>query len=142
MDQTLPDITVEVLVNVPAERAWELFTQPQHIIQWNAASPDWHTPSATNDLRVGGVFVSRMEARDGSMGFDFTGTYTAVEVGKSYTYEIADGRPVHVQFSSEDGGTRIRQVFRAEGVHDPELQRAGWQSIMDNFARYVKRIGG
>ena len=131
-----------MIVPVSAVDAWKFFTGPEHIIKWNAASPDWHTPSASNDLRVGGIFVSRMEARDGSMGFDFTGTYTAVDPGKSYTYEIADGRPVRVEFTEVSGGTCIRQVFRAEGENDPELQRAGWQSIMDNFGRYVMGICG
>lgn len=142
MDQSLTDITVEVVVPVAVSDAWKYFTGAEHIIKWNAASEDWHTPAATNDLRVGGGFIFRMEARDGSMGFDFTGTYSAVDPEKGYSYVIADGRPVQVSFFAEEGGTRIRQVFRAEDENSAELQRAGWQSIMDNFARYVVGIGG
>ncbi len=130
-------ITVQTEVNAPVEKVWEYWTNPVHITQWNAASPDWHTPRATNDLRVGGKFTSRMEARDGSMGFDFAGEYTAVEPHKHIAYGLGDSRKVDVMFESTATGTKVTEIFDGETEHPAEQQRAGWQSILDNFKNYV-----
>lgn len=130
-------ITVQTEINAPVEKVWEYWTNPIHIIQWNAASPDWHTPRATNDLRVGGKFNSRMEARDGSMGFDFEGVYSAVEQYKRIAYGLEDGRQIDVLFESTAIGTKVTEMFDGETEHSAEQQRAGWQSILDNFKNYV-----
>lgn len=130
-------ITVQTEINAPVEKVWEYWTNPIHIIQWNAASPDWHTPRATNDLRVGGKFSSRMEARDGSMGFDFEGVYSAVEQYKRIAYGLEDGRQIDVLFESTATGTTVTEMFDGETEHPAEQQRAGWQSILDNFKNYV-----
>lgn len=130
-------ITVQTEINAPVEKVWEYWTNPIHIIQWNAASPDWHTPRATNDLRVGGKFSSRMEARDGSMGFDFEGVYSAVEQYKHIAYGLEDGRQIDVLFESTATGTTVTEMFDGETEHPAEQQRAGWQSILDNFKNYV-----
>jgi uncharacterized protein YndB with AHSA1/START domain len=133
-------ITVAVKVNVPVDKAWKLWTDPKHIIRWNNASPDWHTPKAENDLRVGGKFLSRMEARDGSAGFDFTGEYTRVDQYKVIEYFIADGRKVNISFVSDGNSTEITESFETEEVNSLELQKAGWQSIMNNFKSYSESI--
>lgn len=131
-------ITVENIINAPVEKVWEYWTSPQHIMQWNNASPDWHTPRAENDLRTGGSFFSRMEARDGSMGFDFGGIYDEVRPLECIAYTLGDQRKVKISFSTENGGTRVTESFDAENVHSAEMQRAGWQSILDNFKRYTE----
>ena len=133
------DITVSATINAPVEKVWKFWTDPKHIVRWNHASDDWHTTKAENDLRKGGTFVSRMEARDGSIGFDFAGQYTEVSEHKKIEYVMADGRRVRVAFeSSGDGQTGVTEMFDAEGEHSPEMQRSGWQSILDNFKRYVE----
>ena len=131
-------ITVENIINAPVEKVWEYWTSPQHIMQWNNASPDWHTPRAENDLRKGGSFLSRMEARDGSMGFDFGGIYDEVRPLEYIAYTLGDHRKVKISFSTENGGTRVTESFDAENVHSAEMQRAGWQSILDNFKQYTE----
>ncbi len=131
-------ITVQAEISAPLEIVWEYWTLPEHIINWNAASDDWHTPHAVNDLREGGKFLSRMEARDGSFGFDFEGTYETVVKHALIVYKIADGRKVKISFSAEGNGTRIVESFKAENVHTPEQQQEGWQAILNNFKNYTE----
>ncbi|QTD44499.1 SRPBCC family protein [Ottowia testudinis] len=131
-------ITIETTVNAPIERVWAAWNDPRAIEQWNAASPDWHTPRASVDLREGGQFSSRMEARDGSMGFDFAGTYTRIEPQRLIEYAMGDQRKVRVEFIPSDNSVTVRETFDAEGAHSVEQQRAGWQAILDNFARHVE----
>lgn len=132
-------ITVESIIDAPVEKVWEYWTRLQHITKWNNASDDWHTPRAENDLRVGGSFVSRMEAKDGSMGFDFGGTYDAVKPNEYIEYTIADGRKVKVNFTSTGNKTIVVENFEAEDENPIELQRGGWQAILDNFKKYTER---
>lgn len=131
-------ITVETIVHSPVERIWTYWTEPKHITQWNTASEDWHTPYAENDVKAGGKFLSRMEAKDGSFGFDFTGVYDHVSINESISYTIADGRKVEVKFSRQDNDTKIITVFDAEEMNTVEMQQAGWQAILDNFKKYVE----
>lgn len=131
-------ITVETTVNAPIATVWDYWTTPEHIMKWNAASDDWHTPSATNDLREGGSFTSRMEAKDGSFGFDFGGTYTTVIDHREIAYTTGDGRKVRVTFDEQDGKTKVTETFDAESENSPEMQRAGWQAILDNFKKYTE----
>ncbi len=131
-------ITVEALINAPIEKVWEFWTKPEHIMVWNAASDDWHTPSATNDLRTGGKFTSRMEAKDGSFGFDFEGIYDEVKHLELIKYGMADGRKVQVEFIKEGNKTQIIEKFDAESVNPVDMQKAGWQAILNNFKKYVE----
>lgn len=130
-------ITVRTTINGPVERIWKLWTTPEDIIHWNNASEDWHTPKATNDLRVGGKFTSRMEAKDGSEGFDFEGIYDEVALHRKISYTIGDGRKVSVIFSAVNGGTEIIETFETENENPIEMQRGGWQAILDNFKKYA-----
>ncbi|MBI3143894.1 MAG: SRPBCC family protein [Pseudogulbenkiania sp.] len=130
-------ITVETTVAAPIEKVWQAYTTPEDIKQWNAASDDWHTTSATVDLRVGGTFSSRMEAKDGSMGFDFAGTYTAVVVHKLIEYSFGD-RAARVEFADSPKGVMVRVTFDSEPTHSIEQQRDGWQAILNNFTRHVE----
>ena len=132
-------ITVETTVPVSPELAWEYWTEPRHITQWNQASEDWHTPRAENDLRVGGAFTSRMESKDGKFGFDFGGVYDAVEPHRLLASTLGDGRTVQVSFEPVPAGTRIVETFEAEGENSVELQRTGWQAILDSYRRYVAK---
>ena len=132
-------ITIESTINAPVEKVWKCWTNPGDIMQWNNASPDWHTPSAENDLRPGGKFNSRMEAKDGSMGFDFAGTYDEVVSHKNISYTLDDNRKVTVIFSANGNTTRIVETFEMESTHPEEMQRTGWQSILDNFKKYVEK---
>jgi uncharacterized protein YndB with AHSA1/START domain len=132
-------ITVKNSINAPVKKVWEYWTMPEHITRWNNASDDWHTPWAKNDLRVGGRFIARMEARDGSMGFDFGGTYDAVKANEYLSYTIDDGRKVDVTFTAQgDTTTTVTENFEAEGTHSIEMQKGGWQAIMDNFKKYTE----
>lgn len=131
-------ITVENTVTAPVEKVWEYWTRPEHIVKWNNASDDWHTPRAENDLRVGGSFVSRMEAKDGSMGFDFGGVYDEVKNNEYIAYTMGDGRKVKITFSGKGNTTRVIESFEAESTNPVEMQKAGWQSILDNFKRYAE----
>jgi len=131
-------ITVEATVNSPVEGLWLLWSQPEHITQWNQASEDWHTPYAENDLRTGGKFKSTMAAKDGSFSFDFEGVYTNVEENSLIEYEMADGRGVKVTFVDEGESTRIIETFDAEDTNSIDMQRNGWQAILDNFKRYAE----
>ncbi len=133
-------ITVEATADATPEQCWAAATTPAAIMQWNAASPDWHCPSAEVDLRVGGRMVSRMEARDGSMGFDFAARFTAVDAPRRLAYQLDDERMVELLFEATTEGTHVTQTFDAETENDPEMQRMGWQSILDSFARYVEGV--
>jgi uncharacterized protein YndB with AHSA1/START domain len=134
-------ITVTTSVHAPIEKVWNLWTKPEHVINWNNASPDWCTPKAENDLREGGRFNYRMEARDGSMGFDFNGEYTLVVPQQAIEYRMEDERKVQIAFTEKDGATHIVESFEAEGTHSDELQRSGWQAILDNFKQYAETGG-
>jgi len=139
METNAKTITVETNVHAPIEKVWDYFTNSKHIVQWNNASDDWHTPRAENDLRTGGNFLYRMEAKDGSFGFDFGGTYTSVEEHKYIEYAIGDGRKVKVSFNAvSNNQTHITENFEAENTHSLEMQRGGWQNILDNFKRYTE----
>lgn len=131
-------ITIEAIVRAPVDVVWRAWTTPEDIKQWNAASDDWHTPNAAVDLRVGGTFSSRMEAKDGSMGFDFAGTYTTVLEEQLIECSFGD-RVLRVEFLSGPNGVTVRETFDAESTHSIEQQRDGWQAILDRFARYVER---
>jgi uncharacterized protein YndB with AHSA1/START domain len=131
-------ITVETTVTAPIEDVWRAWTTPDDIMQWNAASDDWHTTNATVDLRVGGIFSSRMEAKDGSMGFDFAGTYTKIVHHELIEYSLEDGRVVLVEFAAGHNGVTVRETFDAESANAAEQQRQGWQAILNNFARHVE----
>ena len=133
-------ITVEALVKANLDSVWDAWNKPDDIKQWNAASDDWHTTRSSVDLREGGKFSARMEAKDGSEGFDFEGTYTRVVPQKLIEYRITDGREVRVQFSEIAEGVLVRETFDPETENEPELQRQGWQAILDNFARHVERV--
>jgi uncharacterized protein YndB with AHSA1/START domain len=133
-------ITVETTVAAPVERVWQAYTSPDAIMQWNAASDDWHTTAATVDLRAGGAFSSRMEAKDGSVGFDFAGTYTEVVEHERIAYTLGD-RAAEVVFPTVPAGTTVRVTFDGESTHSIEQQRQGWQAILDSFLRYVEGGG-
>ena len=134
-------ITVETLVNAEPGKVWDAWNSPDDIKRWNSAHEDWHTTRSTVDLREGGTFVSRMEAKDGSVGFDFGGTYTRVVPGQVIEYRMGDGREVTVEFVEGADGVLVRETFDAESENPPEMQRQGWQAILDNFARYVEAKG-
>lgn len=135
-------ITVETTIQAPVAQVWECYTTPEHIIRWNAASDDWHTSSAENDLREGGKFSYRMEAKDGSMGFDFWGIYDRVLPMEIIEYTMGDGRKAKVLFSGTEAGTesitRVITTFEMEQENSAELQQAGWQAILDNFRKHVE----
>jgi len=130
-------ISVETIVAAPVERVWRAYTTPEDIKRWNAASDDWHTTSAQVDLREGGAFSSRMEAKDGSMGFDFAGTYTKIVEHKRIDYSFGD-RTARVEFAETPNGVKVRVTFDSESTHSVEQQRQGWQAILDNFRRHVE----
>ncbi|MGO4540056.1 SRPBCC family protein [Paenibacillus sp. 2TAB19] len=131
-------ITVEAIVHSPVASVWKFWTEPKHIKQWNNASDDWHTPIAENDLRVGGAFVSRMEAKDGSFGFDFGGVYDEVSLNESIAYTLGDDRKVSIAFIAQGDDTKIVESFEAEETNAVEMQQAGWQAILDNFKKYAE----
>lgn len=131
-------ITIETTVNAPIEKVWKMWNAPEHITKWATGSSDWHTPYAENDLRVGGKFLSRMSAKDGSASFDFVGTYDEVKTNSIIAYTIEDGRKVMTAFANNGKTVKIVQTFEAETENAPELQRAGWQTILDNFKKHVE----
>lgn len=131
-------ITVSVKVNAGKEKVWEYWNGARHITRWYFASEDWHTPRATNDLKENGSFNYRMESRDGSNGFDFEGTYDVVEPYKQIAFTMPDGRKVKVHFEGEDQSTLVTEIFEVEEDTDMEMQRMGWQAILDNFKKYVE----
>lgn len=138
MDNAKISITVLAAIASPLEKVWTCWTDPSHIVKWNSASDDWHTPNATNDLRPGGKFTSRMEAKDGSFGFDFEGVYDEVILNKYIEYTIADGRKVKIVFNRNGDHCEVVETFEAETENSVELQREGWQAIMNNFKKYVE----
>ncbi len=135
---TKTNITVESTIKAPVEKVWNYWSAPEHITKWSFASPDWHTPFAENDLRAGGQFKSRMEAKDGSFGFDFGGIYDDVKTNELITYTLGDGRKVSITFTSKGNETSLVETFEAEGTNPVEMQKGGWQAILDNFKKYVE----
>ena len=133
-------IHTEITVHVPVETAWTAWTKPEHIINWNFASHDWNCPRAANDLRVGGTFNYRMEAKDKSMGFDFYGVYDDVRESEQINYTLGDGRKVHIEFVPDGSMTRILQNFEAENDNPTDMQRFGWQAILSHYKEYVERV--
>lgn len=131
-------ITVSALINAPVHKVWNYFTEPAHIVKWCFASDDWHAPYAENDVRNGGKFKTTMAAKDGSSEFDFTGVYDQVVQDQLITYTMEDGRQVQINFTDSDAGTSITETFDPENVFSAEMQRAGWQTILDNFRKYVE----
>ena len=130
-------ITIQTSILAPVDRVWNTWTNPEDILQWNAASPDWHTTKAENDLRVGGRFTSRMEAKDGSMGFDFGGTYDEIITHKLIKYTLDDDRKVEVIFERiSQNKSKIIESFEAESTNSIEMQQQGWQALLDNFKNY------
>ncbi|MFN7160306.1 MAG: SRPBCC domain-containing protein [Candidatus Gracilibacteria bacterium] len=129
-----PVITIETMVEAPIETTWDVYTKPEYIMQWNFASEDWYCPSSENDVRTGGKFNNRMESKDGTHGFDFKGTYTEVNFHKLIAYTIGD-RAVEVHFMDLGNNTKVTVEFEAEGENSLELQKRGWQSILDNFKK-------
>jgi uncharacterized protein YndB with AHSA1/START domain len=132
-------VTVEATINAPVEKVWEAWTKPQHITKWCNASDDWHAPYAENDVRKDGKFKTTMAAKDGSVSFDFEGHYTNVQPNKLIEYAIADGRRVRVAFSPQGTATKVTETFETENENPVEMQRGGWQAILDNFRKYVER---
>jgi len=130
-------ITVETTVQAPIDTVWHAYTTPEDIVQWNAASDDWHTTKASVDLREGGAFSSRMEAKDGGFGFDFAGTYTRVVVNHLLEYSFGD-RQASVKFTATPSGVHVKVEFDGEDTHSVEQQREGWQAILNNFKRHVE----
>ncbi len=138
MTENNNEIVVETLVDAPVEKVWRFFTEEKHIVNWNNASTDWHTPKAENDLRTNGIFNYRMEAKDGSFGFDFGGTYDEILFQKIIAYTLGDGRKVHITFNEDGRATRIIEKFEAEKVNSLEKQKSGWQAILDSFKKYTE----
>ncbi len=132
-------ITVKATINAPIQKVWMFWTSPEHIVKWNHASDDWHTTFAEVDLREGGKFLSRMEAKDGSFGFDFWGVYDKLILNQQIEITLGDDRKVSVTFSSlDDDKTEVIETFEAETTNPVELQRGGWQAILDNFKKYAE----
>lgn len=136
--EKLKRITVEATVNAPVAKVWKVWNTPSDIMQWNTPDPGWHTPSSENDLIVGGKFKNRMEAKDGSVGFDFEGVYDSVVLHREITYTMGDGRQATTLFTEQDGKTHLATTFDPETQNDPEFQKQGWQAILNNFVKYVE----
>ncbi|QHS60453.1 SRPBCC family protein [Chitinophaga agri] len=135
---TRPAITIESTVQAPVAKVWEYWNQPEHIKQWAFASEDWHAPKSENDLRIGGTFSTTMAAKDGSFSFDFGGEYTDVKEHKLIEYTLGDGRKVSILFSTMGDSTKVVQTFEAEEENPLEMQRDGWQAILNNFTKYTE----
>ncbi len=133
-------ITVNAIINSPIEKVWNTYTQPEHITQWNQASEDWCCPRAENDLKVGGKYNARMEAKDGSFGFDFEAIYEEVEPQKKLSYNMLDGRNATTEFISDGNQTKVKTTFDPENQNPIEMQQEGWQAIMNSFKNYVEHI--
>jgi uncharacterized protein YndB with AHSA1/START domain len=131
-------VTVENTIDAPVEKVWESWTKPEHITKWNFASDDWHSPWAKNDLRPGGEFSARMEAKDGSMGFEFGGVYDAVRPNEYIESTMGDGRKIWTTFTAQGNKTHVTEKFEAESSNPVEMQRGGWQAILDNFKKYTE----
>ncbi len=132
------NITIEAVANADLEAVWQAWNTPEDIMRWNAASDDWHTTESTVELREGGTFSARMEAKDGSAGFDFEGTYTRIVPHELIEFSMSDGRKVEIRFTKTADGVHIRETFEAESENEPDVQRQGWQAILDRFAGYVE----
>jgi uncharacterized protein YndB with AHSA1/START domain len=131
-------ITVENVIKAPVQKVWKFYTVPGHITQWCSASDDWHAPRAENDLRTGGKFLTRMEAKDGSFGFDFGGIYDEVVTNKLIRYSLGDEREVIVKFAENGNETKVIVTFDAEKINSIDMQKGGWQAILDNFKKYTE----
>jgi uncharacterized protein YndB with AHSA1/START domain len=138
METTTSSISIENIIDAPVDKVWNLWTEPRHITQWNNASEDWHTPFAENDLRAGGKFLSRMEAKDGSFGFDFGGVYDEVKINELIVYTLGDGRKVKILFYPKKDQTKIVETFETEGSNSVDVQKTGWQAILNNFRKYAE----
>lgn len=136
---TAEKITISAIINVAKTKVWDYYTLPEHITKWNFADPSWHCPSATNDMKIGGKYLARMEAIDGSFGFDFEAYYTSIHPGENFTYEF-DGRTVIVAFNDNSASTEVIVSFDPETEHPIELQKNGWQAILNNFKKYCEQI--
>lgn len=140
MSTTKPvSIRIETTVNAPIEKVWDCWNNPEHVTQWNQAAPEWHCPSGRNDLRAGGKFSYRMEAKDGSFGFDFSGVYDEVKPMSYIQYHLDDNRKVEIRFVPTQEGIRITEDFEAENQNSLELQKMGWQAILDSFRKYAEK---
>ena len=137
----MESITVKSSINSPVSKVWEMWTSPEHIVKWNSPSPDWHTPHAQNELQAGGNFLFRMEATDGSNGFDFEGTYDEIVKYRLISYTLEDGRKAHVSFTESKGKTEITETFDGEQINSKDMQKAGWQAILNNFKTYTENNG-
>lgn len=131
-------ITIHATISAGIQKVWNYYTQPEHITKWNFASPDWHCPSASNDMRIGGKYTARMEAKDGSFGFEFEATYSEITENQKFVYIMPDGREVSVSMNEDNHLTDITICFDAETENPVDLQRAGWQAILNNFKNYVE----
>lgn len=131
-------ISIQVKIEAPLKLSWKCWTTPEDITQWNQASEDWHCPLAVNDLRPGGIFSYRMESRDGSFGFDFSGVYQKVKINEQIDYLLDDGRKVEISFADKAGLTEINQTFEAENQNPVQLQRDGWQAILNSFKKHTE----
>jgi uncharacterized protein YndB with AHSA1/START domain len=134
---SLEKITVNATIVADKQKTWDYYTRPEHIVQWNFADPSWHCPAASNELETGGKYFARMEARDGSFGFDFEAVYQDIEPGAHFTYEFG-GRLATVTFKEEDGRTEVTVSFDPETENPIDLQRTGWQLILNNFKTYTE----
>lgn len=132
-------VTVQAVIQAPIEKVWSRWTEPKHIMKWNQASEDWYAPKAENDLRAGGKFLTRMEAKDGSMGFDFEGVYDEVKTHELISYTMEDGRKVEITFIGQGSETKVVETFDAESTNPVEFQQAGWQAIMNTFKAYTEQ---
>ena len=133
-----PSVTIEATIKAPAAKVWEYWTKPEHLVKWNHASDDWHTVKAENDLREGGKFSARMEAKDESFGFDFWGIYDVVKENEYIEYTLGDERKVKIIFTGDENETQVTETFEAENTNSLEMQKSGWQAILDNFKKYTE----
>lgn len=140
METTNPTkVTVQAVIQAPVDKVWRFWSEPEHITKWNQPSEDWHSPRAENDLRVGGKFTTRMEAKDGSMGFDFGGIYDVVKLHEAISYTMGDGRKVDITFIDQGDATTVIETFDAESTHPVEFQQAGWQAILNSFKQHTEQ---
>lgn len=130
-------IIIKAIISANKQKAWDYYTQPAHITKWNFADPSWHCPTAINDLIIGGQYIARMEAKDGSFGFDFVAVYTEINIGENFTYEFG-GRFATIEFKETQGQTEVTVTFDPETENSIELQRDGWQAILNNFKKYTE----
>lgn len=140
MEKDLVEILINAEINADIKKVWESYTNPIHIVNWNFASEDWHCPWAKNDLKVGGKYISRMEAKDGSFGFDFEVIYDEIISGSKIVYHMLDNRKVIIQFQEDNSYTRISILFDAEKLNSVEMQKQGWQAILNNFKNYTESL--